>query len=226
LIPESIWLRSLFAIGFTVFGFFVILFFIEVEAKNKEIKSKNILAFFNKYSMVIFGFLNKSSKIFFGFLYKYLMVFGVVFVIIGAVFLIPFLTPWGVNIFWFDWFIKNYFWSIRGPLFLTCILLLEIGLFLIIRYPHPFVTKYSMAIFAFVDKYSMVFGVVFVIIGAVFLIPFLTPWGVNIFWFDWFIKNYFWFIRGPLFLTCILLLEIGLILIINYRRHNSQSALK
>jgi hypothetical protein len=75
--------------------------------------------------------------------------------------------------------------------------------------------------FAFLVKYSMVFGVVFVIIGAVFLIPYLTPWGVNLFWFDWFIKNYFWFIRLPLFLTGILLIVVGSILIIRYMRHKS-----
>jgi hypothetical protein len=113
-IPERFYLTSVFVIGLLVFAFFVILFFMVLEAKNKELKlkPKEIFAFLNKYSMV----------------------FGVVFVIIGAVFLIPYLTPWGVNIFWFDWFIKNYFWFIRLPLFLTGILLLVIGLILIIRY--------------------------------------------------------------------------------------------
>jgi hypothetical protein len=113
-IPESLYLNTVFAIGFIVFAFFVILFFMVLEAKSKEpkLKPKEIFAFFDKYSMV----------------------FGVVFVIIGAVFLIPYLTPWGVNIFWFDWFIKNYFWFIRLSLFLTGILLLVIGLILNIRY--------------------------------------------------------------------------------------------
>jgi hypothetical protein len=100
------------AIGFFVFAFFVILFFMVLEAKNKELKPKETVAFLDRYSIV----------------------FGVVFVIVGAVFLIPYLTPWGVNLFWFDWFIKNYFWFIRLPLFLTGILLLVVGLILIIRY--------------------------------------------------------------------------------------------
>jgi len=111
---ESIYVNNVLAIGFFVFAFFVILFFMVLEAKNKELKLK--------------------PKETFAFLDKYSIVFGVVFVIIGAVFLIPYLTPWGVNIFWFDWFIKNYFWFIRLPLFLTGILLLVIGLILIIRY--------------------------------------------------------------------------------------------
>ena len=109
---ESIYVNNVLAIGFFVFAFFVILFFMVLEAKNKELTPKEIFAFLNKYSMM----------------------FGVVFAIIGAVFLIPYLTPWGVNIFWFDWFIKNYFWFIRLPLFLTGILLLWIGLILIIRH--------------------------------------------------------------------------------------------
>ena len=114
MISESLYLERVFAIGFFVFAFFVILFFMMLEARNKELKlrPKEISTFLDKYSMV----------------------FGVVFVIIGAVFLIPYLTPWGVNIFWFYWFIKNYFWFIRLPLFLTGILLLVIGLILIIRY--------------------------------------------------------------------------------------------
>ena len=114
MISESLYLERVFAIGFFVFAFFVILFFMMLEARNKELKlrPKEISTFLDKYSMV----------------------FGVVFVIIGAVFLIPYLTPWGVNIFWFDWFIKNYFWFIRLPLFLTGILLLVIGLILIIHY--------------------------------------------------------------------------------------------
>ena len=114
MISESLYLERVFAIGFFVFAFFVILFFMMLEARNKELKLRP----------------NEIST----FLDKYSMVFGVVFVIIGAVFLIPYLTPWGVNIFWFDWFIKNYFWFIRLPLFLTGILLLVIGLILIIRY--------------------------------------------------------------------------------------------
>ena len=114
MIPESVYLDSVLVFGSFIFAFFVILFFMELEARNKEpkLKPKEVFAFFDKYSMV----------------------FGLFFVIIGAVFLIPYLTPWGVNIFWFDWFIKNYFWFIRLPLFLTGILLLVIGLILIIRY--------------------------------------------------------------------------------------------
>ncbi len=109
---ESLWINNLFVIGFIAFAFIIIFFFINLEAKNKEIKINDILALLNKYSIV----------------------FGLVFVIIGVVFLIPLLTPWGVNIFWFDWYIKNYFMSIRVPLFLTGILLLVIGLILTNRY--------------------------------------------------------------------------------------------
>jgi len=43
---------------------------------------------------------------------------------------------------------------------------------------------------------------------------------------EWFIKNYYVFIRGQLLLIGILLLAIGLILIIRYIRRNSQSTIK
>ena len=112
MISESLWINNVFVIGFIAFAFIVIYFFINLEAKNKEIKINNILALLNKYSIV----------------------FGVVFIIIGVVFLIPLLTPWGVNIFWFDWYIKNYFMPIRGHLFMTGILLIVIGLILTKRY--------------------------------------------------------------------------------------------
>ena len=111
MISESLWITNVFVIGFIAFAFIIIYFFINLEAKNKEIKINDILVLLNKYSIV----------------------FGVVFVIIGVVFLIPLLTPWGVNIFWFDWYIKNYFMSIRGHLFLTGILLIVIGSILTIR---------------------------------------------------------------------------------------------
>ena len=43
---------------------------------------------------------------------------------------------------------------------------------------------------------------------------------------EWFIKNYYVFIRGQLLLIGILLLAIGLILIIRYIRRNPQSTIK
>ena len=136
MISESLWINNVFVIGFIAFAFIIIFFFIELEANNKQVKLKlrNFFAFVNKYSMVIFAFLNKFWMVFFTFLKKYSIVFYVFFMIVGEVCVIPILNPCGVNIFWFDWYIKNYFMYIRVPLFLTGILLLVIGLILTNRY--------------------------------------------------------------------------------------------
>ena len=122
-----------------------------------------------------------------------------------------------------DVFIDYYYGLIRGQLLLIGIPFLMFGLILIIRYIFETMTKEqklkAKKILVFLNKYSPVFGVVFVIIGAVFLITTLIKYGVNIIWVDWYIKNYFWHLRLPLLLTGFLLLVIGLILIIRYIRH-------
>ncbi len=122
-----------------------------------------------------------------------------------------------------DVFIEFYYGLIRGQLLLIGIPFLFFGLILIIRYIFETMTKEqkirAKKILVFLNKYSPVFGVVFVIIGAVFLITTLIKYGVNIIWVDWYIKNYFWHLRLPLLLTGFLLLVIGLILIIRYIRH-------
>ncbi|MEJ2242896.1 MAG: hypothetical protein P8Y18_12280, partial [Candidatus Bathyarchaeota archaeon] len=119
-------------------------------------------------------------------------------------------------------FIEKYYGLIRGQLLLAGVPLLMLGLSLIIRYfleakknePQLGPNK----ILVFINKFSRIFGGFFIIIGVLFLVTTLIPWGVNIFWFDWYIKNYFWFwyIRIPLLLSGFLFLGIGLILIIRY----------
>ncbi|MEJ2272745.1 MAG: hypothetical protein P8X91_09810 [Candidatus Bathyarchaeota archaeon] len=81
MIPESLWINSVLAIGFLVFALVLILFFINLEAKNKGIKLK-------------------PKKIFVS-ISKHSVVFGVIFIIIGATFLIPILFG-SENIFLFD----------------------------------------------------------------------------------------------------------------------------
>ena len=55
LIPEDLWINSVLAIASFVFALVLILFFIKIEAKNKEIKLKpkiNISSI-SKYSIVV-----------------------------------------------------------------------------------------------------------------------------------------------------------------------------
>ena len=124
-------------------------------------------------------------------------------------------------------FVEYYYGLIRGQLFLVGFSLLVFGFILIIRYIFETMTMEqklkAKKILVFLNKYSPVFGVVFVIIGAIFLITTLIKYGVNIIWVDWYIKNYFWHLRIPLLLTGFLLLIIGLISIIRYIRHNLRS---
>ena len=119
-------------------------------------------------------------------------------------------------------FIEKYYGLIRGQLLLIGIPLLVLGLSLIIRFVLEIRKKEPKQrpnkIFVFINKFSVIFGTFFVIIGILFLITTLIPWGESIFWFDWYIKNYFWFwyIRVPLLLSGFLFLGIGLILVIRY----------
>ena len=68
MIPESLWTNSVLAIGSFIFALVLILFFINIEAKNKELKInfKKIFASVSKYSIV----------------------FGIIFIIVGAAFLV------------------------------------------------------------------------------------------------------------------------------------------
>lgn len=122
-------------------------------------------------------------------------------------------------------FIEKYYGLIRGQLLLIGIPLLVLGLSFIIRFVLEIRKKEPKQrpnkIFVFINKFSMIFGMFFVIIGVLFLITTLIPWGESIFWFDWYIKNYFWFwyIRVPLLISGFLFLGVGLILVIRYLFH-------
>ena len=125
-------------------------------------------------------------------------------------------------------FIEKYYGLIRGQLLLIGIPVLVFGFTLIARYVLEAKEKEPKLgpnkILAFIYKFSMVFGTFFVIVGVLFLATTLIPYGVNIFWFDWYIKNYFWFwhVRLSLFLTGFLFLVIGLFLIIRYTLHKNE----
>ncbi|KON33905.1 hypothetical protein AC477_01015 [miscellaneous Crenarchaeota group-1 archaeon SG8-32-1] len=151
-----------------------------------------------------------------------LTIFGGCFMALPSRFLID-SDPMPIRVGTEDVFIEYYYGLIRGQLLLIGIPFLFFGLILIIRYTFETMTKEQKLkvnkILLLLNKYSPVFGVVFVIIGAVFLITTLIEYGVNIIWVDWYIKNYFWHLRLPLLLTGFLLLVIGLILIIRYIRH-------
>ncbi|MEJ2272746.1 MAG: hypothetical protein P8X91_09815 [Candidatus Bathyarchaeota archaeon] len=161
----------------------------------------------------------------------YMLPFGFILVILGGCFMVlpsrflldsypDFVLETG------EVLVKKYFGLIRGQLLLIGIPLLVFGTSLIFRNVLEAKKKEpklrSNKIFLFINKFSAVFGSFFIIIGILFLATPLIPYGVNIFWFDWYIKNYFWFwyIRLSLFLTGFLFLVIGLILIIRYIIHN------
>jgi hypothetical protein len=68
--PENLWINSAIILGAIGFAFFVILFFMILEGKKKDINPSNIVIFIDKYSLV----------------------FGVVFVIVGLALWIPILN--------------------------------------------------------------------------------------------------------------------------------------
>jgi len=76
--PENLWINSAITIGAIMFAFFVILFFMRLEGKKKNINPNSIVAFIDKYSLV----------------------FGVVFIIIGLALWIPILNG-SESMFWF-----------------------------------------------------------------------------------------------------------------------------
>jgi hypothetical protein len=178
---------------------------------------------------------NSSSGFFeflksgFSLINNYILPVGIILTILGGCFMVlpsRFLidsNPTSIRLGTEDVFIEYYYGLIRGQLLLLGISLLMFGLILTIRYIFETMTKEQKLkvnkILVFLNKYSPVFGVVFVIIGAVFLITTLIKYGVNIIWVDWYIKNYFWHLRFPLLLTGFLFLVIGLILIIRYIWH-------
>ena len=162
---------------------------------------------------------------------KYMLPFGFILLIIGGFlmtipsrFLIDsypdFLLENG------DIFIENYYGLIRGQLLLIGMPLLVLGLTLIIRYVLEAKKKEPKLgpnkILAFINKFSTVFGTFFIFAGVLFLTTTLIPYGTNIFWFDWYIKNYFWFwyVRLSLFVAGFVFLVIGLFLFIRTIRHS------
>lgn len=68
--PENIWINSAITLVAIILAFFVILFFMRLEGKKKNINPNSIVAFIDKYSLV----------------------FGVVFIIIGLALWIPILN--------------------------------------------------------------------------------------------------------------------------------------
>ena len=68
--PENIWINSAITLGAIAFAFFVILYFMMLESKKKDVNPSNIVAFIDKYSLV----------------------FGVVFIIVGLALWIPILN--------------------------------------------------------------------------------------------------------------------------------------
>lgn len=152
-----------------------------------------------------------------------LLILGGCFVVLPSRFLIDsfpdFLLETG------NLFIENFYGLIRGQLLLIGIPLLVLGFTLIIRYVLEVKKREPKLkpnrILVFVNKFSTIFGVFFIIVGVLFLATTLIPYGTNLFGFDWYIKNYFWFwyVRLSLFFTGFLFLVIGLFLIIRYMRH-------
>ncbi len=126
-------------------------------------------------------------------------------------------------------FIENYYGLIRGQMLLIGIPVLILGLSLIIRYILEANRKEPKQrpnkILAFIFKFSTVFGTSFVIVGLLFLATTLIPYGTNLFWFDWYIKNYFWYwyVRVSLFFAGFIFLVIGLFLINRYIRHKRKN---
>jgi hypothetical protein len=77
--PENLWINSVITLGAIAVAFFVILFFMILEGKKKDINPSNIVVFIDKYSLA----------------------FGVVFIIIGGLALwIPILNG-SESMFWF-----------------------------------------------------------------------------------------------------------------------------
>jgi len=68
--PENLWINSVITLGAILFAFLVILFFMILEGKKKDINPNSVVAFIDKYSLV----------------------FGVVFIIIGLALWIPILN--------------------------------------------------------------------------------------------------------------------------------------
>ena len=76
--PENLWINSAITLGAIALTFFVILFFMILESKKKDINPSNIVAFIDKYSLA----------------------FGVVFIIVGLALWIPILNG-SESMFWF-----------------------------------------------------------------------------------------------------------------------------
>ena len=68
--PENLWINVAITLGAIAVTFFVILYFMRLEGKKKNIKPNSIVAFIEKYSLV----------------------FGVLFIIIGLALWIPILN--------------------------------------------------------------------------------------------------------------------------------------
>ncbi|MBA7640210.1 hypothetical protein ES703_47875 [subsurface metagenome] len=77
--PENLWINSAITLCAIAVTFFVILYFMRLEGKKKNIKPNSIVAFIDKYSLV----------------------FGVVFIIVGLALWIPILNG-SESMFWFE----------------------------------------------------------------------------------------------------------------------------
>lgn len=78
--PENIWINSAITLGAIAVTFFVILYFMRLEGKKKNINPSNIVEFIDKYSLAI----------------------GAVFIIIGLALWIPILNG-SENMFRYEW---------------------------------------------------------------------------------------------------------------------------
>jgi hypothetical protein len=82
-----------------------------------------------------------------------------------------------------------------------------------------------------IRNYSLPIGITSAILGGCLItLPSIFLTDSELIWIpeteEWFVREYYGFIRGHLLLIGILLLVIGLILIIRYIRRNSQSTIK
>jgi hypothetical protein len=195
-----------------------------IEENDRNVKEKK------NYSNRFVGFVESG----FTSIKNYILPVGFILLIMGGCFLVlpsrflidsypDFLLETGFV------FIENYYGLIRGQLLLIGIPILVLGLSLIIRYVikanEKVLNLVTNKILVFIYKFSTVFGTSFVIVGLLFLATTLIPYGTNLFWFDWYIKNYFWhwYVRLSLFFTGFLFLVIGLFLINRYIRQKRKN---
>jgi hypothetical protein len=195
-----------------------------IEENDRNVKEKK------NYSNRFVGFVKSG----FTSIKNYILPVGFILLIMGGCFMVfpsrflidsypDFLLETGFV------FIENYYGLIRGQLLLVGIPILVLGLSLIIRYlieaNEKLLKLVSNKILAFIYNFSTVLGTSFTIVGLLFLATTVIPYGTNLFWFDWYIKNYFWhwYVRLSLFFTGFIFLVIGLFLINRYIRQKRKN---